>query len=257
MKSARIRENALGFIMLAVVLLLWEVFARSAQSFYFPPVSEIFATFYRDWFSPLFSEHAIPSLKRMFAGYLLACVLGSTIGVLVGSYRWLFETLDPFFEFLRAIPPPIIIPVGILLLGITDTMKILVIAFGVFWPVLLNSADGSRSVSQERLDTATNFGLGKLETIWRVVLPSALPMIFAGLRVGLSLALVMVVVSEMVGSTNGLGYYILDAQRTFAVPQMFGGILLLGIFGYLLNNLFLILEARVLSWHYGQSGQQS
>lgn len=257
MKLTKVKDNAVGFLTLALVLLAWELLARQAQSFYFPPFSTILATFYRDWFSPLFAEHAIPSLKRMFIGYLIASALGVVIGVLIGSYRGLFETLDPFFEFLRAIPPPIIIPVGLLLLGIGDTMKITVIVFGVFWPVLLNSADGARSVSQERLDTATNFGLGRLEAIRRVVFPSALPMIFTGLRVGLALALIMVVISEMIGSTNGLGYYILDAQRTFAVPQMFGGILLLGILGYVLNNLFLVLEARILSWHHGQAGQQS
>jgi ABC-type nitrate/sulfonate/bicarbonate transport system permease component len=257
MKLTRLKDNAVGFLTLALVLVAWELLARQAQSFYFPPFSTILATFYQDWFSPLFMEHAVPSLKRMFIGYLIASALGVVIGVLIGSYRGLFETLDPFFEFLRAIPPPIIIPVGLLLLGIGDTMKITVIVFGVFWPVLLNSADGARSVSQERLDTAKNFGLGRLEAIRRVVFPSALPMIFTGLRVGLALALIMVVISEMIGSTNGLGYYILDAQRTFAVPEMFGGILLLGILGYVLNNLFLVLEARVLSWHHGQAGQQS
>jgi ABC-type nitrate/sulfonate/bicarbonate transport system permease component len=256
MKLAKVRDNAIGFLTLALVLVLWELLSRQAQSFYFPPFSTIIVTFYQDWFSPLFLEQAVPSLQRMFIGYFIASALGIIIGVLIGSYKGLFETVDPFFEFLRAIPPPVIIPVGLLLLGLGDGMKILVIAFGVFWPVLLNSADGARGVSQERLDTATNFGLGRLETVRRVVFPSALPMIFTGLRVGLALALIMVVVSEMIGSTNGLGYYILDAQRTFAVPQMFGGMLLLGILGYVLNNLFLVIEARVLSWHYGQAGQQ-
>lgn len=256
MKLAKTRESAVGFLTLALVLAIWELLTRQAQSFYFPPISTIVATFYHDWVSPLFLEHAVPSLARMFTGYLLAAALGITIGVLMGSYKGLFETLDPFFEFLRAIPPPIIIPIGLLLIGAGYKMQILVIAFGVFWPVLLNSADGARSVSQERLDTARNFGLTRPEIIRRIVFPSALPMIFAGLRVGLALALIMVVISEMIGSTNGLGYYILEAQRTFAVPQMFGGILLLGVLGYLLNNLFLLLEAKVLSWHYGQTGQQ-
>ncbi len=256
MKFPKVKDNAIGFLTLALVLIAWELLGRQAQSFYFPPFSTITATFFRDWFSPLFLEHAVPSIKRMFIGYLVASALGIIIGVLIGSYKGLFETVDPFFEFLRAIPPPIIIPVGLLLLGIGDVMKILVIVFGVFWPVLLNSADGARSVSQERLDTATNFGLGRFEAMRRVVFPSALPMIFTGLRVGLALALIMVVISEMIGSTNGLGYYILEAQRTFAVPQMFGGILMLAILGYVLNNLFLMIEARVLSWHYGQTGQQ-
>lgn len=255
MKVSQIRSNWSGVLVLMLALIMWELVARQAQSFYFPPISTIFAAFYRDWFSPLFLEHAIPSLERMFIGYLIAAVLGIVVGVLTGSFESLFETLDPFFEFMRALPPPVIIPVGILLLGIGDTMQILVIIFGVFWPILLNSAEGARSVSQERLDTAANFGLGRLETILRVIFPSALPMVFTGLRVGVSLALVLMVISEMLGSTNGLGYYILDAQRTFNVPQMFGGILLLGILGYVLNSIFLLLEGRILSWHHGQTGQ--
>lgn len=252
---SQIRSNWSGVLVLVLALIVWELVARQAQSFYFPPISTIFATFYQDWFSPLFFEHAVPSLKRMFIGYFIAAVLGIVVGVLTGSFKSLFETLDPFFEFMRALPPPVLIPVGILLLGIGGKMQVLVIVFGVFWPILLNSAEGARSVSRERLDTATNFGLGRLETILRVVFPSALPMVFTGLRVGVSLALVLMVISEMIGSTNGLGYYILNAQRTFAVPQMFGGILLLGILGYVLNSLFLLFEGRILSWHHGQTGQ--
>ena len=99
------------------------------------------------------------------------------------------------------------------------------------------------------------FGLTPFETLMRVILPSATPMIAAGMRTGLSIAFIMIVVSEMIGSTDGLGYYILQAQRTFAIPEMYGGILLLAILGYLLNTGFVWAEHKVLAWHYGQTAR--
>jgi ABC-type nitrate/sulfonate/bicarbonate transport system permease component len=191
----------------------------------------------------------------MFIGYCLAGVLAIVIGVAIGAYRQLYRLVDPFLQFLRAIPPTAIIPVGILLIGIGDTMKVIVIIFGAFWPVLINAADGARGVTQERLDTARIFGVSGFETLATVIFPSALPGIFAGLRTGLSIAFIMIVVSEMIGSTNGLGYYILQAQRTFAIPEMYGGIVLLAILGYLLNAGFLAVEHKVLAWHHGQTAR--
>jgi len=238
-----------------VLLLLWEAVARAKHSVYLPPVSTIAATFVHEWFSPQFMEHAVPSLVRMFFGYIIAAVAATVIGVRIGADPRLYRTVDPVLQFLRAIPPTAIIPVAILLIGIGDAMKLIVIAFGAFWPILVNAADGARAVIGERIDTARIFGLTPRETLLFVTFPSALPGVFAGLRTGLSIAFIMIVVSEMIGSTNGLGYYILQSQRTFAIPEMYGGIVLLAILGYCLNAGFLLIEHRVLAWHYGQSAR--
>lgn len=245
------RGNLTGFVTPVIALLLWEAIARAMHTVYIPPVSQIFATFFHEWFSPTFGQQAVPSLWRMANGYLWASIVGISIGVLIGSYRPAWKLLDPVLQFLRATPPTAIIPVGILLIGIGDQMKIVVIAFGAMWPILLNSCDGARLVPFERLDTARIFGLNKFETLIRVIVPSATPMIAAGMRTGLSISLILIVVSEMIGSTDGLGYYILQAQRTFAIPEMYGGIVFLAILGYTLNMLFLQVEQRVLGWHYG------
>jgi ABC-type nitrate/sulfonate/bicarbonate transport system permease component len=250
-----LQRNLLGAAVVLLVLGAWEVLARAKASIYLPPVSTIAVTFVHEWFSAQFREHALPSLMRMISGYCIAAVLGVAVGVLIGAYRPLFRLLDPFLQFLRAIPPSAIIPVGILLIGIGDAMKIVVIAFGAFWPILVNAADGARNVPGERLDTARIFGVSPTDQLLSVTFPSALPGIFAGLRTGLSIAFIMIVVSEMIGSTNGLGYYILQAQRTFAIPEMYGGIVLLAILGYTLNAGFLALEHRVLAWHHGQSAR--
>ncbi len=251
----KVRRTALGIATVVVLLAAWELSARLNKTVYVPPVTAIAATFVHEWVSAQFRDQALPSLLRMFAGYAIASTCGVAVGVVIGAYRPLYRLVDPVLQFLRAIPPTAIIPVGILLIGIGDTMKILVIAFGAFWPILVNSVDGARSVPQERLDTARIFGLSRSSTLLTVIFPSALPGVFAGLRTGLSIAFIMIVVSEMIGSTNGLGYYILQAQRTFAIPEMYGGIVLLAILGYCLNAGFVAVEHRILAWHHGQSAR--
>jgi ABC-type nitrate/sulfonate/bicarbonate transport system permease component len=238
-----------------LALLAWEITARVRHSVYIPSVTQIAVTFVHEWFSPTFREEAVPSLYRMFAGYTIAAVCGISLGVIIGYFRFMFRLLDPVLQYLRATPPTAIIPVGILLIGIGDWMKILVIAFGAFWAILINTADGARLVPRERLETAKVFGLNSFETLVRVVVPSATPQIAAGMRTGLAIAFILIVVSEMIGSTNGLGYYILQAQRTFAIPEMYGGVVLLAILGFTLNTVFVFVESRVLGWHYGQSSR--
>ena len=255
MSASHSGRSALGIAVVALVLVLWEIVARVKGTVYVPGVSTIATTFVHEWFSPQFGRQAVPSLVRMLSGYAAASAIGVTLGVLIGASRPLFRTLDPFLQFLRATPPAAIIPAGILLMGIGDAMKIVVITFGALWPILINAADGARNVPGERLDTARVFGLTPLATLVRVTFPSALPGIFAGLRTGLSIAFIMIVVSEMIGSTNGLGYYILSAQRTFAIPEMYGGIVLLALLGYALNAAFLLVEHRVLAWHHGQAAR--
>lgn len=245
--------NLAGFATPVVALALWQIVAQTMHNVYVPTVSQVVVTFVHQWFSATFQQEAVPSLYRLTLGYFFACLVGITLGVLIGSYRRVYLLLDPVLQFLRATPPTVMIPIGILLIGIGDEMKIIVIAFGAMWPILLNAADGARLVPFERLDTARIFGLSRPATLARVILPSAASMIAAGMRTGLSISLVLIVVSEMIGSTNGIGYYILQAQRTFAIPEMYGGIMLLAILGYVLNTGFVQIEQRVLAWHYRAS----
>ena len=157
----------------------------------------------------------------------------------------------PIVEFLRAIPPPALLPFAILVVGVGASMKVFIIAFVCVWPILLNTIDGVTSVDPTLRDTTRVYGIPDRDRIWRVMLPAASPQIFAGLRTAVSLALILMVISEMVASTNGIGYFVLQSQRTFAIPEMWSGILLLGILGYVLNGGFVLLERRLLRWHRG------
>jgi ABC-type nitrate/sulfonate/bicarbonate transport system permease component len=171
----------------------------------------------------------------------------------------LFDTcrraLEVVIEMLRPIPPPVVIPVALLFFGLEDGMKIFVIFFSCAWPILLNTLDGVRNIDRLLLNTARTFGLSQARTIRYVVLPACSPQIMTGLRISLPITLILVVISEMVGSADGIGYFILDAQRRFKVAQMYAGMLALAILGYGLNLLFNLAHRTFLAWHWGMLGR--
>jgi ABC-type nitrate/sulfonate/bicarbonate transport system permease component len=236
------------------VLMLWYVGSANSTNFYFPPLATILERFGAVWLGGGFFEHAVPSLFRMLSGYVLGALLGVVIGTALGLSVWARRLLGPAVEFLRALPAVVLIPFGIVVFGVDTTMKVFIIALGSCFPVLLNTADGVRSVEPTLVDVSRTFGFTRVERLWRVTLPSASPQIFAGLRTSLALSLILMVVSEMVASTNGIGYSILQAQRLFATADMWAGILLLGLLGYLINLLLVLIEKRVLAWHRGFRG---
>jgi ABC-type nitrate/sulfonate/bicarbonate transport system permease component len=252
---------ALSRIWLIVgLLVLWQFLARGSENPYFPPPSDILPLVKSLWFSGpadhlFLSEKAIddfrPSLAHIFVGWIGASFVGIVLGVALGRSRMISEFLDPLVQFGRAIPPPTLIPFFIIVFKIADSMYIAVIAFGVIWPVLLNTIDGARTVDAVQLDTAKVFGVKGWQRLRQVILPAAAPKIFAGLRVSLSLALILMVISELVGATAGIGDHLVNAQRGFQLPEMWAGIVLLGILGLLFNGVFVLVERRVLSWHRG------
>jgi ABC-type nitrate/sulfonate/bicarbonate transport system permease component len=246
--------------LIAFVLIAWELVTRGVREEYFPPPSRIFSTLVDLWFSGpasrlFLTERAVEdfttSLGHLFAGWLISSLIGVVLGVGIGSSRVLNDLLDPVLQFLRAIPPPTLLPFFIIVFQLGATMQIITIAFGVMWPVLLNSADGVRTVDTLQLETARVFGLSRSLRMTKVVLPAASPKIFAGLRVSLAFALILMVLSELVGSTAGIGSQLIGAQRDFDLPRMWAGIVVLGVLGVLFNVGFMLLERRLLAWHSG------
>jgi ABC-type nitrate/sulfonate/bicarbonate transport system permease component len=252
------RTRWLGVAFIAVLLVLWEVAAASGRlpALSFPPMSEILATWERLIVSGELPGEVLPSLWRMFAGYFIGVGLGILLGLLMGYFRVFYNLLEPITEVLRPIPSPAYLPIVILFLGIDDEMKIFMIAFASLFPVLLNTYSGVRSVDPIQLQTARTFGVSGRKLLWQVVLPASSPYIFTGMRVSLAVALIVMVISEMVAASSGIGYFILSAQRGFKVREMFAGVLTLAVLGYVLNRLFLMIENRVLAWHYGYTQQQ-
>ena len=255
---------AVRYSLFVIIVVAWEVAARRAGSIFFPPPTEILQRAVALWLSGpaerLFLSDSVfqdvlPSLFRLLGGWALAVAVGVPLGILIGLSRRMSDFLDPTLQFLRAIPGPALIPVFIILLGTDTTMRVTLIAFGSIWPILLNTIEGTSTVDPIQLDTAAAYRLPRRARLWRIVLPAALPKIFAGMRVSLSLAVILMVVSELVASTSGIGYRIQNAQIMFLLTDMWCGIVLLGLIGVTLNWLFVKIEDRALGWHRGARGR--
>jgi ABC-type nitrate/sulfonate/bicarbonate transport system permease component len=253
MSASRRRLLGTGLEVTVPILLLvaWGLWSASSENYYYPPLTEILETFANTWLFERVGSDVVPSLTRMFGGYAIAIVLGIGLGMAIGLSRRGRIASAPIVEFLRAIPPPALLPFAILVIGVGASMKVFIIAFVCLWPILLNTVDGVMGVDQTLRETTRVYPITPVDRIRNVVLPAASPQIFAGMRTSLSLALIMMVISEMVASTNGIGYFVLESQRTFAIPEMWSGIILLGILGYILNLGFVLVERKLLRWHRG------
>jgi ABC-type nitrate/sulfonate/bicarbonate transport system permease component len=245
-----------GLMFLLTLLGLWELAAQAEwiNALIVPAPSKILKLFLELVASGQLPMQILVSMKRALAGYLLAATIFIPLGILMGLSPTIYRLFEVIVEMLRPVPPPVVIPVALLFFGLGDEMKIFVIFFSCAWPILLNTIDGVRGVDWVLLNTARTFGLSRLKTICQVIVPACLPQIMTGLRVSLPIMLILVVISEMVGSTDGIGYFVLDSQRRFKVAQMYAGMLALAILGYTLNHLFNLLQRLLLPW---QQGRQS
>ena len=258
LRALRAFAERAWLVVLAVVL--WELVTRAVKETYFPPPTTIVKALHELWFSGpashlFLTEKAVDdfstSLAHLFLGWAAAGAAGVVVGAAIGRSRTLNDLFDPVLQFLRAVPPPTLVPFFIMVFQLGATMQVVTIAFGVVWPVLLNTADGVRTVDPLHLETARVFGVGRLRRLVTIILPGAAPKIFAGLRVALSFALILMVISELFGSTSGIGSELIGAQRTFELPRMWAGIVMLGVLGFLFNTVFMLLERRLLAWHAG------
>jgi ABC-type nitrate/sulfonate/bicarbonate transport system permease component len=253
--ARRFAGPALGILVFLAALGVWQLWAGAANSFLVPTAFEVAEKAWDVWPTSDFLSEVGQSMKRYVVGFAIAAAIGIGLGLLVGTSHAARRTLDPFLECMRAVPAIAIVPAAILILGLGDASRIAVIAFGLCFPILVNTAEGVRAIPPEVRDTASMLHVGRVERVARIYLPAALPSIVAGLRIAVSLGLVLVIVSEFVGEQNGIGYYLIIQQSTFDYPALYAGILFLGLLGYVLNRLFLIAERRLLAWHYGAAGE--
>ncbi len=253
----RLTGFAQRWIVFAVAVVLWQLGAAAARNPFFPTPLEILGACRELWFttddggfglSTTVRVDMLPSLGRVLGGWAMAAVLGVAIGTALGRSRTGMQYVGPLFAFFRTLPSPALVPVFILLFGIDNEMKLALIVFGCIWPILLNTVDGVRSVDPVKTDTARSFRTPRGQWVTMVVLPAALPKIFAGLRLSLAIAVILMVVSEMVGTTSGIGYQLTYAQSQFDITVMWAWIVLLGIIGYGLNLALLAVERRALRW---------
>ena len=234
-----------------VLVVVWWFASAGSKDFYFPPLKKILTVFPTTWFGPRMVDDVLPSLLRLAIGYAAALVIGIGLGILIGQNSKLRAVVEPVLEFLRAIPPPVLVPILMLIAGIGNTMKILVIISGCLWPILLNTVEGVRAVDEVLTDTCRSYRIrGGLRT-WHLMVRSASPQIVAGARQALSIGIILMVISEMFAASSGIGFTVIQFKDGFRIPEMWSGVILLGLLGVALALLFRLAERRVLGWYHG------
>lgn len=249
--TVRRSSFAVGSIGVLAILGMLEAVARLGllPERWFPPVTRILATLVDivpD--SGLWLEIG-RTLQGWAIGLGIAALLGIPLGMAIASFEPLYRSLRAVIEFLRPIPSVALIPAAVLIFGIGMEMKIFLVAFAAFWPILFQSLYGVQDVEPAAKETARAYGLGPIARFRRVILPSTLPYVATGLRISSAIALILAVTAELVVGADGLGRAIVAAQTAAQVPTMYAFIMVTGTLGWLLNVIFQQIETRVLHWH--------
>jgi ABC-type nitrate/sulfonate/bicarbonate transport system permease component len=240
-----------GLLLIAVLLLAWELSARTGlvRSENWPPVSVILAALARGTLSGDLAPVIGATLYRMAVGYILGVAAGTIVGFAFALVPLLRRMFEPILELLRPIPAPALIPPLVLFLGIDDLMKITIIAVTAFFPVAINTMQGATGVEPIHLAVARTFQATRARILMKIILPGTLPYILAGMRISLALALVVTVVSEMIAGASGVGYYLVLMQYAVRSADMFAAIFVIAALGYGLNAIFLAAERRLIFWY--------
>lgn len=249
-RGARVVESCTAIV---GFLLLWEALPRLGwvSAAYLSPPSAVVRAIVLLAASGEIWQHVGASVFRSLLGLLMASVAGTGVGLVLGGFRRAERIVDPLFQLLRQISAFALFPVFLLFLGIGESSKIAIIVWAAFWPVLLNTIAGVKQVEQVFVDSARSMGAGQRFIFAKVVLPSALPNILTGIRLAGAYSITALVAAEMIGARAGLGFYTLNSQETFQIPDMYAGIVLLAACGWLLNLFLSGLEKRLLRWRVG------
>jgi ABC-type nitrate/sulfonate/bicarbonate transport system permease component len=244
------RLGAVGFAL--GLIIVWQLLAeaRLISPIFFPAPSRALGVLAgRVADGSIFAPLAATVLRMIF-GWLLACLAGIALGAAIASSRIARDLLEPTLEFVRPLPASSVIPVAILFLGLSNAMSLAVIAFGAIWPVLLASIHGFAAVPRELRDVADVLGFNRSKYLKSIALPAAAPDIMAGVRVSLAIALILTVVTEMQASLAGLGWDIFYAQRVYRSADLYAGLIVLGIVGFVANHVLQRLERQALPWRH-------
>ena len=248
-----------GALLPAVLLAAWELGGRAGvvdPPVFLPPVSAVLTRL-----GMLVATGELPreiglTLARGFGGLLIAFAIGLPIGLWIGLSRMVRDLLSPTVEALRPIPPAAIIPIAILFFGIDDAMKIVVVAFGCVWPILVNTIAGVLALDRVVIDTARTLKVRGVRFLWEIIVKGSSPYIATGVRISLAIALILTIVAEMVAGNDGLGFFIILAERSFQFPDMYAGIVAIAIVGCAVNWLFtFIVDRYLLRWYRGYTAK--
>lgn len=235
-------------VVTAALIAIWQFVAdlKLLPAVFFPGPDATWKAFVKGMISGELLPAALTTLAQMLSGWVSAAVLGVLLGSAIASSPMLRAYCVPTLEYFRQIPSSAKLPIAMMILGMNDQMIIMIIAIGAVWPVLLSTIQGFGSIEPRLIDTARNLQLGKIAMFWKVGLPSALPDIFAGLRISLTISLILAVVAEILTGLGGIGTQLQHSASLYRGSELFAGIMVLSIIGLLCNFVLASLSARLL-----------
>jgi ABC-type nitrate/sulfonate/bicarbonate transport system permease component len=248
--NEKTRDRLVGLASPLILLLIWELGGRAGwiDTRFFPPPTVIAAKMVEMSASGELWGHVWSSLQRLFWGSLLGGVPALVIGIAMGLYRPIHAAIDPLISATYPIPKSAILPLILLICGLGEASKIVMVALGVFYPVVINTITGVRQIDKIYLDVGKNFNASRWQTFRTIALPGALPSIMAGIKLGVGMGLILIAIAEMVGAKSGIGYMIWDAWQVLSVEIMYVGLIVISILGFVLTLVLNEIEHLILPW---------
>jgi NitT/TauT family transport system permease protein len=243
-------KRALPFVPVLLALAAWEAAAQSGRwsKLLFPSLASIFGELIRFFTNGAYLLEAWVSLYRALGGFALAAAVGIFVGILMGRSRWVAGLLDPLFSGTYAVPKLALFPIFIFVFGIGSLSKVALVFLECLYPIVIMSYHGARGVSRTLLWSAQNMGAARGETLRRVVIPASAPAIFAGFRVAVPVAMIVVVITEMVSSADGLGYLVIYSLSSLRTDRMLAVVVVIAVLGYLLDRALVLARDRLIYW---------
>jgi sulfonate transport system permease protein len=250
MNRATLYWRAASFLVAAGFVAVWQLVAnlRLVSPVFLPGPDRAWASLLRGFTGGELATKLMGTLEHMIYGWFVASVAGIALGAMIGSSRTMRSYVAPSLELLRPLPVSAIIPVAIAMFGLTQAMALFVIAFGAIWPMLLATIHGFAAVEPRLYEVARSLHMSRLSVIFKIALPAASPDILSGMRLSLTVALILSVVCEILAGLDGLGHWVLLSARSFRSADLFAGVILLGVVGYVTALAMSAVEQRLLRW---------
>ena len=243
-------SRLLPFALVASSMVIWEIAARSGRwsKLLFPSLVSIFHELVAFFASSALLMEAWVSLQRALGGFALAAAVGIVLGVIMGRSKAAGELLDPLFSGTYAVPKLALFPIFIFVFGIGSLSKVALVFLECLYPIVIMTAAGAREVNRALLWSAQNMGASRAAILRRVVIPATAPFIFAGFRVAVPVAMIVVVITEMVSSADGLGYQVIYAMSSLRTDRMLAVVVVIAALGWLLDKTVVFARDRLIYW---------
>jgi ABC-type nitrate/sulfonate/bicarbonate transport system permease component len=248
--GADARDRIMSVASPLALLLLWEVLVRIGvlDARFFPAPSKIFETLLVLIRDGTLWSNTWASLRRLFWGFLLGGIPALVLGISMGLNRTLRAVIDPLVSATYPIPKSAIFPLILLIFGLGEASKVVMVAIGVFYPVLINSLTGVLEINKIYLDVGRNFGAGRWQVFRTIAFPGAVPYIMSGVKLGVGMGLILISIAEMIGAKSGLGFMIWDAWEILSVETMYVGLITIALLGLLFSMILTEVERAVIPW---------